>query len=284
MPRRIHCLQSHTPHITELTLGRTLTGSHAALNGELSRVGWGGYPLPCLGTLSHSRKNVRARSRWPETSLRDALPGHGKAGFFQRTAFQNNSQRWQESVPVAQEPTGTRSPGGAHTHTVEDLQPVVAARHVDPALKDRDSGSAAIRAHRGHHCPPSGKSHSRRGAMRPGVPALPRQLRAVWALCCVPSRPGQISLPLNASPTACRRPSLVAASPSASDVRRVFSARLCRCSHRHAPAKASYRPAPPLYPGSSWDHQLPSYNTCKPSIFKASSPSCSSFLWSPSPR
>lgn len=179
---------------------------------------------------------------------------------------------------------GARSPGGAHTHTVEDLQAVVAARHVDPALKDRDSGSAAIRAHRGHHCPPSGKSHSRRGAMRPGVPALPRQLRAVWALCCVPSCPGQISPPLNASPTACRRPSLVAASPSASDVRRVCSARLCRCSHRHAPAKASYRPAPPLYPGTSWDHQLPSYNTCKPSIFKASSPSCSSFLWSPSPR
>lgn len=145
---------------------------------------------------------------------------------------------------------GARSPGGAHTHAVEDLQAVVPARHVYPALKDCDPGSAAIRAHRGHHCPPSGKSHSRRGAMRPGVPALPRQLREVWARCAEFPHTLDNLATAPASPTACRRPSLAAASPSASDVQRVFSAHLCRCLNRHVPAQASYRPAPPLHPGS----------------------------------
>lgn len=61
---------------------------------------------------------------------------------------------------------GRSSPGEAQTHTVEDLQTVVATRHIYPALKDCNPSSTAIRAHRGHHCPPSGKSQSRRGAMR----------------------------------------------------------------------------------------------------------------------
>lgn len=76
---------------------------------------------------------------------------------------------------------GALSPGGTQTHAAEDLQTVVAARHVDPALKDCNPRSTAVRAHRGHHCPPSGKRQRRKGAMRS---ALPRQQR-IWRSCAV---------------------------------------------------------------------------------------------------
>ena len=79
---------------------------------------------------------------------------------------------------------GALSPGGTQTHAAEDLQTVVAARHVDPALKDCNPRSTAVRAHRGHHCPPSGKRQWRKGAMRSGDPALPRQQR-IWRSCAV---------------------------------------------------------------------------------------------------
>lgn len=51
------------------------------------------------------------------------------------------------------------------TYAVEDLQPVVPSRHVDPALEDRDPGGAAVGAHGGHHRPPGReKRELRRGS------------------------------------------------------------------------------------------------------------------------
>lgn len=42
------------------------------------------------------------------------------------------------------EGVGALSPVAAQTHAVEDLQTVVAARHIYPALKDCDPSSTAI--------------------------------------------------------------------------------------------------------------------------------------------
>lgn len=89
------------------------------------------------------------------------------------------------------EAVGALSPGGPHTHTAEDLQAVVASRHVYPALKDCDPRSTAVRAHWGHHCPPSGKRQSRSGAMRAGVPVPQDSLERFGRTVLCSLAPGQ---------------------------------------------------------------------------------------------
>lgn len=151
------------------------------------------------------------------------------------------------------EAVGALSPGGPHTHTAEDLQAVVASRHVYPALKDCDPRSTAVRAHWGHHCPPSGKSQSRSGAMRAGVPVPPRQLRKVRAHCTVFPRARITSPPLSASPTSCSWLSLAATCP----LPQTHGCSLL--SSASMSPKASYRSAPPLHSLScKQDHPLPS--------------------------
>lgn len=126
------------------------------------------YPsFVCTG--SHSQKNFRAHGRWPETSLREVTQLRQGWSFFQRTTFQNHSQRWKEWVPLA--------PGEPRLTLLKICRPswppdtyILPSNTVTPAaLRLELIGVTTVHL--------QGRARGGRGAMRLGVAVLPGQLR-----------------------------------------------------------------------------------------------------------
>lgn len=201
----------------ELSLGLTQRSTE-------NSAGWG-----AVGTRSRPRAHCPILGRTPEHAAGGPRPHYvtpypamARREFFQRTAFQSTSPRRPEPAPAARE--------GPALTLLKICRPswppdtwILPSKTVTPAaLRFELIGVTTVHLRE--------RATAEGGAMRPGVPALPRQLiREVGARRAAPPlAPWTTSPPLPASPTTRQWPSLAAASPPAPDVRRVFSVRLCR--------------------------------------------------------